>query len=523
MHQKAFGTLSTNGGVRQNLRYRLRPAGYDSAADFYLYNSHYKASTGDDNIARRNVEARTVRQDADALGEDVHIIYVGDFNIQSSSEPMYQTLLSAGTGQAFDPIDAPGFWHNSSRFAELHTQSPADGSVASLITGGVDDRFDFQIASGEFLDGDGLSYIPGSYHVFGNNGTHGLNNAINSPQNSAQPANVLNALARVTDHLPVVADYQLPARMEVAFGDVPPSRVIIDAPLSVELQVANTAPVAVPHGADELNYVVATSGIAQGEFLATATALGEINRHPVSLDTSHLGFATGQIDVSSTSQAASDEFTLPLSYTVLDHAVPSFDRQEIQTEFTIDFGIVPLGEQTGGLSGVFNIGSSESAVGLDLDHVQSLGMSGFELSLTPFAGLPPGDASIFSIGLQADTLGQAAATWELLFSDEDLPGEQATILTLSASALVALPGDANLDGNVDGSDFNIWNDHQSTAGSSWTTADFNRDGRTDAADYEIISENLFRSGDPSANANVPEPSAVLLVLVGCCGLWFCRS
>ena len=36
----------------------------------------------------------------------------------------------------------------------------------------MDDRFDFQLVSGEFLDGQGLNYIGNSYHSFGNNGYH---------------------------------------------------------------------------------------------------------------------------------------------------------------------------------------------------------------------------------------------------------------------------------------------------------------------------------------------------------------
>ena len=120
---------------------------------------------------------------------------------------MYQTLLEDGPGQAFDPIDASGAWNNSSLFSALHTQSPNDGTVGGLTCGGVDDRFDFQLVSSELLDGFGLDYVEGSYRVFGNNGTHGLNNAINSPTNTAQPTNVLDALATVSDHLPVVAEF----------------------------------------------------------------------------------------------------------------------------------------------------------------------------------------------------------------------------------------------------------------------------------------------------------------------------
>ena len=39
------------------------------------------------------------------------------------------------------------------------------------VGSGLDDRFDFQLVTGEFLDGAGLNYINNSYHSFGNNGS----------------------------------------------------------------------------------------------------------------------------------------------------------------------------------------------------------------------------------------------------------------------------------------------------------------------------------------------------------------
>ena len=245
---------------RATLRYQLKPVGYGSDAEFYVYSNHYKASTGATNENRRNLEATTVRANADALGQGTSAIYTGDFNIQSSSEAMYQTLLSPGHGQAFDPLNRPGNWHNSSGFRSLHTQSPYDSSFgdSSLVAGGVDDRFDFQLVTGELLDNEGLSYLGGSYRAFGNNGSHSLNDSINDSSNNAQPSNVLNALARVSDHLPVVADYQIPARMGVALGSIP-NRMLAGAVVQMPVTVTNTADVVSAQGADELDYTVTGS------------------------------------------------------------------------------------------------------------------------------------------------------------------------------------------------------------------------------------------------------------------------
>ncbi len=51
------------------------------------------------------------------------------------------------------------------------------------------------------------------------------------------------------------------------------------------------------------------------------------------------------------------------------------------------------------------------------------------------------------------------------------------------------PGDANLDGAVNGSDYNIWNANKFTSGTEWQTADFNGDRETDVSDFNIWNAN----------------------------------
>ena len=74
----------------------------------------------------------------------------------------------------------------------------------------MDDRFDLAFASGELLDGLGLDYMDGSFHVFGNNGTHLLNMPITT--GSGASLDVLSALTLASDHLPIV--FQLNAAGE---------------------------------------------------------------------------------------------------------------------------------------------------------------------------------------------------------------------------------------------------------------------------------------------------------------------
>ena len=56
-----------------------------------------------------------------------------------------------------------------------------------------------------------------------------------------------------------------------------------------------------------------------------------------------------------------------------------------------------------------------------------------------------------------------------------------------------LPGDANLDGTVDGGDFLIWNDFKFSSTGAWCQADFNADGTTDGGDFLIWNNFKFTS------------------------------
>jgi hypothetical protein len=69
-----------------------------------------------------------------------------------------------------------------------------------------------------------------------------------------------------------------------------------------------------------------------------------------------------------------------------------------------------------------------------------------------------------------------------------------------------LPGDANLDGVVDGTDFGVWNANKFTLANGWCGGDFNADGATDGSDFGIWNANKFQSS--TAAAAVPEPTTL---------------
>jgi hypothetical protein len=68
-----------------------------------------------------------------------------------------------------------------------------------------------------------------------------------------------------------------------------------------------------------------------------------------------------------------------------------------------------------------------------------------------------------------------------------------------------LPGDANLDGAVNGDDFLIWNAHKFSLTAAWCQGDFNADGSTDGNDFVIWNANKFTS--PTVIAVPTSPAA----------------
>lgn len=112
-------------------------------------------------------------------------------------------------------------------------------------------------------------------------------------------------------------------------------------------------------------------------------------------------------------------------------------------------------------------------------------------------------------------LGQSS--WRLdLNSDGQTNTLDVTVLV--EDILGTLFGDANLDGVVDGSDFNVWNSYKFTTGTGWASGDFNGDGSTDGSDFGIWNSWKFQSGSGGALRLVPEPASSFAGLV-LTGVW----
>ena len=86
--------------------------------------------------------------------------------------------------------------------------------------------------------------------------------------------------------------------------------------------------------------------------------------------------------------------------------------------------------------------------------------------------------------------------------------------SVDATTVVArytLVGDANLDGMVNGLDFNALAAGYNQPGKFWTDGDFNYDGIVNAEDFDAISANYGQSisSSPPLGALVPEPGMIL--------------
>lgn len=156
------------------------------------------------------------------------------------------------------------------------------------------------------------------------------------------------------------------------------------------------------------------------------------------------------------------------------------------------------------------------------------------VELTDFvkAWLPGGDATIANNGIRIHDLGgDGWDEWGWYFFTKDINGAGAfglpshpgetyiPYLEIEYASLV--PGDANCDGMVDGSDVTILaGNWQHGVGledpdATWSMGDFNLDGVVNGSDVTILAGNWQHGVSGTASA-VPEPStlAMLLALAG---------
>ena len=87
-------------------------------------------------------------------------------------------------------------------------------------------------------------------------------------------------------------------------------------------------------------------------------------------------------------------------------------------------------------------------------------------------------------------------------------GVDAYLLTLPR-----LPGDANLDGTVNGADLNIVLSNFNQTDMDWAQGDFNGDGTVNGADLNTVLSNFNQTLGASVGVAVPEPGTFDMLVV----------
>ena len=476
------------GASRNSDRWLLSLNGYTStAARFYVFSSHLKASNTSADAATRNTGAIALRANADALGAGQNVIFVGDYNLYGNDEAAYATMTAPGNAQCIDPFGT-GNWTGVAN-AIKHSQSPRDVS-GTLVGGGVDDRFDFQFVTSELRDMDGLSFIVGSCHTFGNDGDH-YNLAINAGTNSYYPGDIAtsNAIADLlfaaSDHMPVISDFQVPPIMTVTapttFGTV-----IVGAVVPVAIAVSNSASVVSPIAVDALTATVTGSTGLTGTQAITAALAPSATTVNLAVNTAAAGVVNGTATTTTTVEATQNPTIVRnVTGTVLAHARASWSAKSLVTTTTVtstqaaNTGVIEIPVS------LHNFGYGALQAKLDSDSASGL--------TAPFAVVDATELNIagtpatlrFSINTTGLAAGVYSQTAVVQTSDENLAGATNVVRSITLTVTIssaAEPADLNNDGHVDGADLAMLLNQWGTNG----TADLDHDSLVGGSDLAIL-------------------------------------
>jgi len=176
-----------------------------------VFAAHLKAGNTNSDRNERDWAANAVMAYLDSNNLDGNYLMAGDLNLYTATENAYQNLInySVPALRFYDPINVAGNWTNNSPFAIVHSQSTRTSGGCGA-GGGMDDRFDFILASDEIMNGsDSVKYINNSYETLGQDGFRFNGSLTGSPTNSTAPNAVLQAMQSLSDHLPIQIDLEL--------------------------------------------------------------------------------------------------------------------------------------------------------------------------------------------------------------------------------------------------------------------------------------------------------------------------
>lgn len=187
--------------------------------EFIVFSVHLKAGDGQTERNDRRAEIDSLMKYLDTISSTPYYMITGDFNTYSNSEPHYMKLTTDSTAFSHpavfvDPFNLTGTWQDNTNYKLYHSQSSRTSNPTGFgggATGGLDDRFDFYLYS-KSIDNiyNLMNYVPNSFEVIGQDGNR-MNLAVNDANNlnTSVSTAVANALYYASDHLPVVAEFQV--------------------------------------------------------------------------------------------------------------------------------------------------------------------------------------------------------------------------------------------------------------------------------------------------------------------------
>ena len=203
--------------------------------------AHLAAGNNVNSENSRETQTLQLMERLEQLGKADNYIFSGDFNLYGASEKAYQTLLYYPNSlfQFIDPIDREGEWHYNRSFSDIHTQSTHTYSDEGecFASGGMDDRFDFILVSSYIFYGlKGVQSMNRSYHALGQDGNR-FRNTIVAPANQIVPQEIANALYNISDHLPVILDFEITASPLSVDFHTTDCHVEVNNPVQDELKI----------------------------------------------------------------------------------------------------------------------------------------------------------------------------------------------------------------------------------------------------------------------------------------------
>ena len=453
------------GAGRRARRWKFRLVGYnDPVVEFYVYSGHLKAGTTSDSQEERVFGMENILSNITEIPADSHVIVCGDFNFYSSNESAYSIMLGHPSIDIIDPLGTSN-WAGASG-ASKHTQSPRTISSGGLASGGLDDRFDFHVTTSNMADGEGLAMISSTIRAVGNDSQH-YNDAINDGNNTYYPGDVTrsNSLADdlhdASDHLPVAAEYMIPAVMEASMFNSNFGTIITGGTVNLSVNIANTCePVYESGGSDLAWYLDGTEAI-QGVSGSGTLSSGANTWHPFEISPEAGGEVSGELLVRSDGDFVQGEpVSIPISGTVLRHSDASFSETN-DINWTVSSHVLQVDTGIHLLEvPIWNYGWDTSQAALDLDSISGLDMP-FVLAGGLISGITDSNAILqFNLDTTGLEPGTVADAMQVLVSDQDLPGATSQVLNLSLSVTLEetvgdCEGDLNDSGQTDVEDLLI--------------------------------------------------------------------